>query len=218
MYRIIAICCGIVCCATPGQAAAVDAPLLSSRYSTFTFDRPPCISDNPSGDPTLGRLACPGLAGYRVKASSSHVVFNPIVYERQPGHRRPKPTPDEPPSHLAFVGILGPRLEWRGVRTSRGFKPYATVLRVRVDFQFYETANELQEVKDPLADVLMVTRLEPDGTSCEVAYVGIAGNPDPNGLARKAADLARTTPCDGIKAKIIGNRSRLLDMIDRQRE
>jgi hypothetical protein len=53
----------------------------------------------------------------------------------------------------------------------------------------------------------------PPGAVCHVAYVDVAANPDPNELARKAADeVARDFKCGKDEVKVIGERGRAIEL------
>jgi hypothetical protein len=63
--------------------------------------------------------------------------------------------------------------------------------------------------------MLAVTRLPP-GEVCHVAYVDAQANPNPNELARKAADdLARNFRCGKDEVKVIGESGRAVSMAKR---
>jgi hypothetical protein len=60
-----------------------------------------------------------------------------------------------------------------------------------------------------------VTRLPP-GAVCHVAYVDVAANPDPNELARKAADeTARDFTCGKDEVRFVGARGRAAELAKR---
>jgi hypothetical protein len=63
--------------------------------------------------------------------------------------------------------------------------------------------------------MLAVTRLPP-GEVCHVAYIDAQANPNPNELARKAADeLARTFKCGKDEVQVIGESGRAVGMAKR---
>ncbi len=63
--------------------------------------------------------------------------------------------------------------------------------------------------------MLAVTRLPP-GPVCHVAYIDGQANPNPNELARKAADeFARDFKCGKDEVKVIGERGRAVEMAKR---
>ena len=60
--------------------------------------------------------------------------------------------------------------------------------------------------------LMVVTRLPP-GPVCHVAYVDVKANPNPNELARKAADeFARGFKCGKDKIRVIGESGRAVEM------
>ena len=63
--------------------------------------------------------------------------------------------------------------------------------------------------------MLAVTRLPP-GEVCHVAYIDAQANPNPNELARKAADeLARNFKCGKDEVRVIGETGRAVSMAKR---
>ena len=63
--------------------------------------------------------------------------------------------------------------------------------------------------------MLAVTRLPP-GAVCHVAYIDAQANPNPNELARKAADeFARGFNCDKDEVKVIGETGKAMGMAKR---
>jgi hypothetical protein len=98
-------------------------------------------------------------------------------------------------------------VEWRGANG----KPYAIIQR-------WHIADNSDRDKDdrPIAkQMLTVRRLSP-GPVCHVAYVDVQANPDPNELARKAADeIARSFKCGKDRVKTIGNSGRAVELTSR---
>ena len=63
--------------------------------------------------------------------------------------------------------------------------------------------------------LLVVTRLPP-GAVCHVAYVDVAANPNPNELARKAADdIARDFKCGKDEVQFVGARGHAAELAKR---
>lgn len=119
---------------------------------------------------------CPGLGGARVvvTADADQVALG---YEWSGRERA-----DE----VLRNWSLGPKLEWRGIRTSRGFEPYATLVRA----SFNGGAGPSDD--RPVLAVMRVRR----GEACVIGFVDVAGNADPEALARRLADArARTFAC-----------------------
>ncbi len=112
--------------------------------------------------------------------------------------------PSAEPAAKVFFGPLnsvGDMLEWRIVAEGGARKPFATILRWRL--------NPVDDNGDPKKlEVLVVTRLAP-GPICHVAYVDAEANRDANELARKAADeTARGFRCGIDKPALIGAKGR----------
>ena len=77
------------------------------------------------------------------------------------------------------------------------------------------TAIPDKEGRPTAKPMLAVTRLPP-GAVCHVAYVDAQANPNPNELARKAADdLARNFKCGKDEVKVIGETGRAVSMAKR---
>ena len=98
-------------------------------------------------------------------------------------------------------------VEWRAVDG----KPFAIIQR-------WHIADNSDQDKDgrPIAKpMLAVTRLPP-GAVCHVAYVDAQANPNPNELARKAADeFARNFTCGKDEVKVIGETGRAVELAKR---
>ena len=114
---------------------------------------------------------------------------------------------DEEPAAQARFGPFNSTtttVEWR---TANG-KPFAIIQR-------WHIADNSDEDKDgrPIANpMLVVTRLPP-GPVCHVAYIDAQANPNPNELARKAADqFARNFDCGKDEVKVIGESGRAVEL------
>ena len=95
-------------------------------------------------------------------------------------------------------------VEWRAVDG----KPFAIIQRWHIADNSDEDKNGRPIAKPMLA----VTRLPP-GAVCHVAYVDAQANPNPNELARKAADeFARNFKCGVDEVKVIGETGRAVGM------
>lgn len=70
-------------------------------------------------------------------------------------------------------------VEWRGLKTASGMKPYAAIVRYDIG----------KSVGGPFRQWLVVYRITADGNSCLATKVD-AHQPDANGKARVAADTA----------------------------
>ena len=84
--------------------------------------------------------------------------------------------------------------------------------------QHWHIADIRDEDKNgrPIAKpMLAVTRLPPRPV-CHVAYIDDQANPNPNELARKAADeFARDFKCSTDEVKVIGERGRAVELARR---
>jgi hypothetical protein len=128
--------------------------------------------------------ACPGYRGLPVMVSEGDLRFFVSYGLSAPLEKAAEQT-------LPPFNTLGERIEWRVSNAEGGWKPFATILRFRVE----------REGKDP-GEVLVVTRLQ-EGATCHVAYVDALANPDANELARKAADeTARDFDCTAEPAVV----------------
>jgi hypothetical protein len=98
-------------------------------------------------------------------------------------------------------------VEWR---TMNG-KPFAIIQRWHIADNSDEDKNGRPIAKPMLA----VTRLPP-GQVCHVAYVDAQANPNPNELARKAADeLARDFKCGKDEVRVIGEAGKAVSLAKR---
>ncbi|RUT29366.1 hypothetical protein EMQ25_14700 [Arsenicitalea aurantiaca] len=97
---------------------------------------------------------------------------------------------------LAPFNTLGPRLEWRISNRTGDFRPFATIVRYRLDDG------------DPLTrgvEILVVSRVA-EGNSCHIGYVRASGNPDANDEAREIADrLAPDFDCRADAIETVGD-------------
>ena len=98
-------------------------------------------------------------------------------------------------------------VEWRAVDG----KPFAIIQRWHIADNDDPDKNGRPTDKS----LMVVTRLPP-GPVCHVAYVDVRANPNPNELARKAADeIARDFKCGKDEVKIIGERGRAVELAKR---
>jgi hypothetical protein len=160
------------------QVTSIDTELVKGRCR-FIDD------DGEVGHYALKR--CPGLAGARVYTTAG---VNDVALSFKWGKRKPV----EVFSH----GSIGTKLEWRGIKDKRGFKPHAVIVqRIIKDHD-----------KDERHNVWAVIRVEPRN-ACLMAVVDEAANPDHLALARATADNeAPALACASLKPKIVGTPSR----------
>jgi hypothetical protein len=143
---------------------------------------------------------CPGKAGYVVLISEDDLRETVSVGRNRLGASR------EPAAQTWFEPFNSTThtVEWRAVDG----KPFAIIQR-------WHIADNSDQGKDgrPIAKpMLAVTRLSP-GPVCHVAYVDAQANPNPNELARKAADeFARDFKCGKDKVKVVGSSGRAVEL------
>jgi hypothetical protein len=166
--------------AEPALAQAVtsiDTELVKGRCC-FIDD------DGEVGDYALKR--CPGLAGARVYTDAR-------VMRVSLSFRWGKAKAEDVVSGYS----LGTKLEWHGVKSKQGFKPYAVIVRVIVR----------DDETDKTYNVLGVIRMEARN-ACLFAVVDEAENEDALALARKTADAeAPTLDCAEYRPRIVGTAS-----------
>jgi hypothetical protein len=140
---------------------------------------------------------CPGKAGLAVLVSENDLRETVSVGRSRAAAEK------EPASDAWFkpFSSAGDTVEWRAT----GGKPFAIIQRWRIS----ETDKEGRPTANPM---LAVTRLPP-GQVCHVAYIDVQANPNPNELARKAADdLARNFKCGKDQVKVIGATGRAVKL------
>lgn len=167
--------------AVPAQAqtvASIDTELVKGRCR-FIED------DGEVGHYALKR--CPGLAGARVYTTAG---VNDVALSFKWGKRKAV--------EVFANGSIGTRLEWRGIKDKKGFKPHAVIVqRIMKDHENDERHN-----------VWAVIRMEPRN-ACLMAVIDETANPDYLALARAAADNeAPALACASLRPKIVGTPSR----------
>jgi hypothetical protein len=146
---------------------------------------------------------CPGKSGLGVLISEDDLRETVSV-----GRNRAAAAKE--PAAQAWFGPFNSttnNVEWRAVDG----KPFAIIQRWHIADNSDEDKNGRPIAKPMLA----VTRLPP-GAVCHVAYVDAQANPNPNELARKAADeFARNFTCGVDEVKVIGETGRAVGMAKR---
>jgi len=146
---------------------------------------------------------CPGKSGLGVLISEDDLRETVSV-----GRNRAAAAKE--PAAQAWFGPFNSTtntVEWRAVDG----KPFAIIQRWHIADNSDEDKNGRPIAKPMLA----VTRLPP-GAVCHVAYVDAQANPNPNELARKAADeLARNFTCGKDEVKVIGETGRAVSLAKR---
>jgi hypothetical protein len=172
------------------HAAQAQAP--ESRYTELAGGRCRFVSiDKQTNEDQVKR--CPGHGGAEVETLSSHTRLH-ISYRF---------SASEVAKDVVVAWSAGKNVEWRGLKTNKGFQPYASIVRLLM--------------KDPESDkpdadgqVLAVIRFDPrESEACAMAFVDARANKDPNALARTTADrLGPEFDCRSDKPAVAGEKSR----------
>ena len=178
-----------------GAAFGASAQTASSVYTRTAG--PDCHTrmEKQDGIDIGSTTVCKGFAGVAVTIydDDSRIA---VSYGR---------TPSSEPAAKTWFGPLnsiGDMLEWRVESGGGARKPFATILRWRLNA--VDDADNIRKL-----DVLVVTRLGPPGGVCHVAYVDAQANRDANELAREAADeKAKDFRCDVDKPALVGAKGR----------
>lgn len=167
--------------ASAGAAAAQN----QSAYTDVDLDQ--CLVMH--SDDFGSSWACPGYRGYPVRIAEGDLRFF-VSYGFG--------APDQPAAGqtLGPFNTLGPKIEWRLRNEGGTWRPFATILRYRLD------AMEPY----PGGEVLVVTQLgDGPGTQCQIAWVDAGANANANELAREAADtLAGDFRCGDSMPRVMG--------------
>ena len=146
---------------------------------------------------------CPGKAGLVV------VISEDDLRETVSVGRNRVAAAKEPAAQVWFGPFNSTEhtVEWRAVNG----KPFAIIQRWRIA----DNADEDKNGRPIAKPMLAVTRLPP-GPVCHVAYIDAQANPNPNELARKAADeLARDFKCGKDEVKVIGEAGKAVGLAKR---
>ena len=187
---------------TPGLICQANAQTFSSSYTSTAPKDCRVVSAQTGVDDSTIRT-CPGKAGLVVVISEDDLREAVSVgRNRAAAHK-------EPAAQVWFgpFNSTTNTVEWRAVDG----KPFAIIQR-------WHIADNSDQDKDsrPIAKpMLAVTRLPP-GEVCHVAYIDAQANPNPNQLARKAADeLARNFKCGKDEVQVIGEAGRAVGLAKR---
>ena len=187
---------------TPGLICQANAQTFSSSYTSTAPKDCRVVSAQTGVDDSTIRT-CPGKAGLVV------VISEDDLREAVSVGRNRAAAAKEPAAQSWFgpFNSTTNTVEWRAVDG----KPFAIIQR-------WHIADNSDQDKDsrPIAKpMLAVTRLPP-GKVCHVAYIDAQANPNPNELARKAADeLARNFKCGKDEVQVIGETGRAVSMAKR---
>ena len=173
----------------------------SSYTSTAPKDCRVTSARNEVDDSTI--RTCPGKAGLVVLISEDDLRETVSV------GRNSAAAAKEPAAQVWFGPFNSTEhtVEWRALNG----KPFAIIQRWHI-----ADSTEPDKNGRPIAKpMLAVTRLPP-GPVCHVAYIDVQANPNPNELARKAADeLARDFKCGKDEVKVIGEAGKAVGLARR---
>jgi hypothetical protein len=176
---------------TPGLICQANAQTFSSSY-TSTAPKDCRMIGKPSELDGSTTRFCPGKSGLGVLISEDDLRETVSVGRNRIAAAK------EPAAQVWFgpFNSTTNTVEWRVVDG----KPFAIIQRWHIADNGDEDKNGRPTAKPMLA----VTRLPP-GEVCHVAYIDAQANPNPNELARKAADeLARNFKCGKDEVQVIG--------------
>lgn len=190
-------------CAYFGPIPAANAQTFSSSYtSTAPKDCRVKSAGNGVDDSTI--RVCPGKAGLVVVISEDDLRETVSV-------GRNRAAADKEPASDRWFGPFNSTtntVEWRALDG----KPFAIIQR----WHIADNSDPDKEGRPTAKPMLAVTTLPP-GIVCHVAYIDAQANPNPNELARKAADeLARNFKCGKDEVQVIGETGRAVSLAKRQ--
>ena len=186
----------------PGLICRANAQTIGSSY-TSTAPKNCRIVGKPSELDGGTTRVCTGKSGLVVLISQDDLRETVSVGRNRAAARQ------EPAAQVWFgpFNSTTDTVEWR----ERDGKPFAIIQR-------WHIADNGDQDKDgrPIAKpMLAVTRLPP-GPVCHVAYIDAKANPNPNELARKAADqIARDFKCGKDEVKVVGASGRAVELTKR---
>lgn len=185
-----------------GPTSPASAQTFGSSY-TSTAPKDCRVSSAGTGVDDSTIRTCPGKAGLLVLISEDDLRETVSVGRNRAAAAR------EPAAEAGFgpFNSTEPTVEWR---TMNG-KPFAIIQR----WHIADISDEDKNGRPIAKPMLVVTRLPP-GQVCHVAYVDAQANPNPNELARKAADeLARDFKCGKDEVRVIGETGRAASLAKR---
>lgn len=189
-------------CAALGLISPTSAQTFGSSYtSTAPKDCRVTSAGTEVDDSTI--RSCPGKAGLVILISEDDLRETVSVGRSRAAAAR------QPAAQVWFGPFNSTEhtVEWR----SMNGKPFAIIQRWHIADNTDEDSNGRPIARPMLA----VTRLPP-GQVCHVAYIDAQANPNPNELARKAADeLARDFKCGKDEVKVIGEAGKAASLAKR---
>ena len=184
-----------------GPISPASAQTFSSSYtSTAPKDCRVSSAGTEVDDSTI--RTCPGKGGLVVLISEDDLRETVSVGRNRAAAKK------EPAAGVWFGPFNSTEhtVEWRAMNG----KPFAIIQRWHIADISDEDKNERPIAKPMLA----VTRLPPG--VCHVAYIDAQANPNPNELARKAADeFARGFKCGEDEVKVIGETGKAVGLATR---
>jgi hypothetical protein len=179
-----------------------NAQTFSSLYSSTAPKHCRMIGKPSELDGSTTRF-CPGKSGLGVLISEDDLRETVSVGRNRAEAAR------EPAAQVWFEPFNSTlhTVEWRAVDG----KPFAIIQR----WLIADNGDRDKQDRPIAKPMLAVTRLPP-GEVCHVAYIDAQANPNPNELARKAADeLARHFKCGKDEVKVIGEAGRAVNLAKR---
>ncbi len=196
MLRLIVTSAIAIVTAMSALIGSARAQSFGSSY-TSTAEKA-CRLTNTGRDSSVS--ICPGKAGLVVLVTEDDLRQTVSV-----GRSR-KAAENEPAASAGFgpFNSANATVEWRALDG----KPFAIIQRWLIaDIDAPDKGGRPTD-----KGLLVVTRLPP-GAVCHVAYVDVAANPNPNELARKAADeIARDFRCGKDEVQFVGARGRAAEL------
>lgn len=165
-----------------GTGSALGAGI-TSAYTDIDLDDCDIVNADDFG----ATWECQGYEGRPIRVSEGDLRFS-LRYGSEAGGDSVYASGQTLPP----FNTLGPRIEWR----LEDGEPFATIVR-------YFTARPDGE-PGPEGQVLVVTQLV-EGNTCHIAYVDARANPDPNALAREAADNSGDFDCESDEIDYVGD-------------
>ena len=186
---------GLAVAALAGAVIGLISPANAQTFgSSYTSTAPKDCRVTSAGtevdDSTI--RTCPGKGGLVVLISEDDLRETVSVGRNRAAAKK------EPAAGVWFGPFNSTEhtVEWLAVNG----KPFAIIQR----WHIADISDEDKKGRPIAKPMLAVTRLSP-GQVCHVAYIDAQANPNPNELARKAADeLARDFKCGKDEVKVIG--------------
>jgi hypothetical protein len=185
-----------------GLISPASAQTFGSSYTSTAPKDCRVVSAGTEVDDSTVRT-CPGKAGLVVVISEDDLRETVSVGRNRAAARK------EPAAAIWFGPFNSTEhtVEWRAVNG----KPFAIIQR----WHIADNGDEDKAGRPIAKPMLAVTRLPP-GQVCHVAYIDAQANPNPNELARKAADeFARTFKCGEDEVKVIGETGKAVGLAKR---